>query len=215
MRIQFQSDIDSWSLDCEAVLFDLDGTLVDSRICVERTWRAWAARHDLDGDYVISVAHGRQNHDTIASIDPRLNNPEELAWMKQAEENCRDGIREIPGAIALLTALPTDSWAVVTSCWAELARIRIAASRLPEPTTLYSADEVPRSKPDPQGFQLAAEALGVDPTDCVVFEDAPAGIKAGQEAGMRVVGVTSTFSADELGTQWALPNYLPVTVQPT
>lgn len=213
MRIEFQSDDDSWALDCEAVLFDLDGTLVDSKTCVEGTWRAWAARHGLNGDDVIAIAHGRQNFDAMETIDPKLNTAEERAWMKRAEENCREGIQAIPGAAGVVNALPDEAWAIVTSCWKKLARIRLSVAGLPEPSVLYSADDVPRSKPDPQGFLFAAEALGVAPHDCVVFEDAPAGIAAGKSAGMRVVGVTSSFSAAELGTQWALSNYEGLTVR--
>lgn len=214
MRIEFQSNSESWALDCEAVLFDLDGTLVDSKACIEGTWRAWAARHRLNGDDVISIAHGRQNYDAMEAIDPGLNTAEERAWMKRAEENCREGIQEIAGASTILNSLAANEWAVVTSCWQKLAEIRIAEAGLPVPAVLYSADDVPRSKPDPQGFLLAAEALGIPPQDCVVFEDAPAGIAGGKAAGMRVVGVTSSFSAEELGTQWALSNYRGVTIQP-
>ncbi|WP_425498873.1 HAD-IA family hydrolase [Natronoglycomyces albus] len=180
---------------------------MDSHLCVERTWRAWAARHGLDGDAVIATAHGRQNHDAINAIDPRLNTPEELAWMVEAEENCREGITAIPGAKAILQAIPAQRWAIVTSCWNDLARMRIGIADLPEPATLYSADDVPRSKPDPQGYLMAAAALGYQPSECVVFEDAPAGIAAAKAAGTHVVAVTTFFDADTLNVGTSLADY--------
>jgi sugar-phosphatase len=187
-------------LACDAVLFDMDGTLVNSNACVEAVWRAWAARHRLDADALLQDAHGRQNQETILRFAPHLNTPSEHARLERAAEDCRDVVA-VAGAHALLRALASERWAVVTSAWQRLAEIRLGCAGLPLPRVLITADQVSRSKPDPEGYLVAAERLGVPPAACVVVEDAPAGIEAGLAAGMRVVGVATTHRRERLGCE--------------
>lgn len=198
---------------CEAILFDMDGTLVDSTGCVERTWRLWTAKHRLDFEALMQVSHGRQNHETIRLIAPHLDTPEEKDFLVRTEEDCREGIIAVAGARALLDGLPPEAWAVVTSAWRRLAEIRLTCADLPMPPVLVTADDVPRSKPNPDGFLEAAARLGVDPAACLVFEDAHAGIEAAQAAGMPVIGVTTTFPREQLGCEWCIADFRAVTVR--
>jgi mannitol-1-/sugar-/sorbitol-6-phosphatase len=197
---------------CEAILFDMDGTLVDSTNCVESTWRKWAARHNLDIEKLLQVAHGRQNHETIRLVAPNLETPEEIAFLVRAEEECQDGIVAVPGARDFVDMLPVERWAVVTSAWRRLAKIRLECVGLPIPAVLITADEVKRSKPHPDGYLAAAARLGVEPAECLVFEDAPAGIEAATAAGMNVVGIMTTFSHKELRCEWCIDDFRAVSL---
>jgi sugar-phosphatase len=192
---------------CEAVLFDMDGTLVDSSHCVERTWRLWAERHRLDLEALLAVSHGRQNYETIRLIAPHLDTPEEIASLVRAEEECRDGIAAVPGARALLDALDGEKWAVVTSAWRTLAELRLQCAGLPIPEVLVTADDVARSKPHPDGYLAAAARLGVAPSACVVIEDAPAGIESARAAGMPVIGITTTFPRERLACDCCIDDF--------
>lgn len=191
-------------LTCAALLFDMDGTLLDSRACVERTWRAWCARHRLDTDEVLRVSHGRRNEETIRTVAPHLLCAEELAALARAQEQSRDGIVAIRGASGLLAGLAPYTWAVVTSAWRRLAEIRLRCAGLPAPAVLVTADDIVRGKPAPDGYLRAAARLGVDPGACVVVEDAPAGVAAAKAAGMRVIGVTTTVAAEHLDADWCI-----------
>jgi sugar-phosphatase len=202
-------------LACDAVLFDMDGTLVDSRACVERVWRSWCAAHELDSERLLAVSHGRQNRDTIRLVAPQLDTAEEVAALVRAEEGCRDGIVAVPGAGRLLRWLPATRWAVVTSAWRRLAEVRLDQAGLPLPEVLVTADETRRSKPDPEGYLTAAARLAVPPAACVVVEDAPAGIAAARAAGMRVIGVTTTFDRDRLDCRWHVDDFESLTVGTT
>ena len=201
------------AITCAAIFFDMDGTLVDSTICVESIWQIWAARHGIDVEKLLHIAHGRQTQETIQLLAPHLNTPEELAFLAQAEEGCRDGIVVVPGARELVAALPFGCWAVVTSAWRRLAEIRLQYVGLPLPAVLITADEISRGKPHPDGYLAAAARLGVDPSACLVFEDAPAGIDAAKAAGMRVVGVRTTFPHSQLGCEWSIDNFNSVFIR--
>src|SRR5262245_808100 len=201
-----------YAFTCEAILFDMDGTLVDSTICVESTWRAWAARHNLDIEKLLHVAHGRQNHETIRLVAPHLETAEEMAFLVRAEEECQDGIVAVLGARDFVEMLPVERWAVVTSAWERLAKIRLACAGIPLPATLITADEVKHSKPHPDGYLAAAARLGIEPAECLVFEDAPAGIEAGIAAGMNVVGIKTTFSHKDLRCEWCIDNFRAISL---
>lgn len=181
------------SFDCDAVLFDMDGTIVDSREIVERMWTLWAAEHGLSVDAVLAVAHGRPTFDTMQLVAPHLATAEEAARLDAMEAE-EEGEVAIPGASDLLSALPADRWAVVTSAIHELALRRIAKVGLPEPAVLIGADNVASGKPSPEGYLKAAERLGVDARRCVVIEDTPAGVQAGRAAGATVIGLATTYS---------------------
>jgi sugar-phosphatase len=185
-------------LRCKAFLFDLDGVLVDSRSVVERTWRRWAERHQLDPLPLLQVAHGRRARDTLRMVVPSLATDAEVAWLDATELADREGLPAVLGADRLVAALPPNRWAVVTSCGRELARQRLGSAGLPVPDVLIVAEEVKQGKPAPDGYRLGASRLGFEPADCVAFEDAPAGIAAARAAGARVVGLTTTHAAREL-----------------
>ncbi|MFE2062367.1 HAD-IA family hydrolase [Streptomyces sp. NPDC059467] len=179
-------------LTARALLLDMDGTLVNSDAVVERIWRRWSDRHGLDGDEVMKVVHGRQGHASMAVLLPDRPVKQNLADNERmlAEETAdTDGVVEIPGAAAFLASLNGLPHALVTSADVALSTVRMAAAGLPLPAVRITAESVGASKPDPEGFLKGAAELGVDPADCVVFEDSGAGIAAGRAAGMRVVGV--------------------------
>jgi mannitol-1-/sugar-/sorbitol-6-phosphatase len=181
-------------LTARALLLDMDGTLVNSDAVVERIWRRWAERHGLDGDEVLKVAHGRQGHASMALLLPGRpveQNLAENARMLAEETADMDGVVAVPGAVEFMAALRAAglAHALVTSADVPLSTARMAAAGLPLPEVRITAESVGASKPDPEGFLKGAAELGVDPADCVVFEDSGAGITAGRAAGMRVVGV--------------------------
>ncbi|MFJ8080887.1 HAD family hydrolase [Streptomyces sp. NPDC096205] len=179
-------------LTARALLLDMDGTLVNSDAVVERVWRRWAERHGLDGDEVMKVVHGRQGHASMAVLLPHRpmeQNHADNARMLAEETADMDGVVPVPGAPAFLAALRGLPHALVTSADVALSSARMAAAGLPLPDVRVTAESVGASKPDPEGFLKGAAELGVDPADCVVFEDSGAGIQAGRAAGMRVVGI--------------------------
>ena len=186
------------ALECDAVLFDLDGVLVDSTACVERHWRRWAAEHRLDPDAIMHLAHGRPTVETIRLVAPHLPAAEEAARLNAAEAFDTDGVAVVEGAVRLVDSLPRDAWAVATSGTRDTAMTRLRHGGLPTPTVLVTADDVTHGKPDPEASVLAARGLGVRPEACVVVEDAPPGIRAGRAAGMRVIAVVSTHARSEL-----------------
>jgi sugar-phosphatase len=176
-----------------AFLFDMDGTVLDSIAVAERVWGAWALRHGLEVETFLPTIHGVRAEETIrrqnlANLDIAL----ETEAILRAEVADIEGVIPLPGAEAFLRALPVDRWAVVTSAQRELALRRMAAAGLPIPTVLVTAEDVSRGKPAPDGYVLAAERLGVAPGACLVFEDAPAGLLAGEAAGADVVVITAT-----------------------
>ncbi|MEU5080271.1 MULTISPECIES: HAD family hydrolase [Streptomyces] len=179
-------------LTCRALLLDMDGTLVNSDAVVDRVWRRWAGRHGLDGDEVMKVIHGRQGHASMALLLPDRPMEENFAENERmlAEETAdTEGVVEVPGAGAFLASLAGLPHALVTSADLGLATARMTAAGLALPEVRVTAESVGASKPDPEGFLKGAAELGIDPADCVVFEDSGAGIAAGRSAGMRVVGV--------------------------
>jgi sugar-phosphatase len=181
-----------------AVLFDMDGVLVNSKAVIERVLQRWAAHRGLDASTVAGLPHGQKTSDTIRSVAPHLNVREEVAWLDDEEERDLDGIVEIAGAAKLLGSLAPNEWALVTSAGRDLAAMRLNAAHVPLPATIVSGESVKRGKPDPEGYLLGAHLLGRKPEDCVVLEDAPAGIAAGLAAGMRVIGVASTYDRARL-----------------
>lgn len=185
-------------LACDALLFDLDGVLIDSSTAIVRNWRAWADRHGIDVARITQVMHGVRSVETIRAVAPQLDAAQEAAWLTAREVADTDGVVPMPGARQLLAALPADRWTIVTSGSADLARARLQAAGLPVPAQIVTADDVTQGKPAPEPYLLGASRLGIVPERCLVVEDAPAGIQAGRSAGMRVLGIASTHAAAEV-----------------
>jgi mannitol-1-/sugar-/sorbitol-6-phosphatase len=192
---------------CDAILFDMDGTLVDSTHCVETIWRRWAERHGVDLGRILACSHGRRTADTIREIAPYLDAEEEDRRFEQEELEYTEGLKEVSGAAALLRHLPLERWAVVTSASRPLATLRITCACLPLPKVLVCAEDVPHGKPNPAGYLLAAQRLGVAPERCLVVEDTPSGLQAGRAAGMQLLAVTTTYSADRLLGAPSIPDF--------
>lgn len=173
-------------------LFDMDGTLLTSIASVERVWSDWARRNGIEVDSFLKRIHGIQavevvRRENLPGLDPQV----EAEQLAQAELDDLEGTQAIAGAAAFLASLPPERWAIVTSAPRRLALARLQAVGLPLPGVLICAEDVARSKPAPDGFLLGAKRLGVDPKRCVVFEDSPAGIAAGQAAGATVIVVNA------------------------
>lgn len=181
-----------WSVD--AVLLDLDGTLVDSTPAVARCWRRWCAEFGLRyEDLAAHEAHGRPSREVVAELLPAELVDEAAARLDVLEIEDTDGVRPLPGAQALLDQLPAGRWAVITSCGRHLAAARTAAAGL-RTSVVVTADDVARGKPDPEPYVLGARRLGVDPARCLVVEDAPSGVRAGRAAGAVVVALRTTHA---------------------
>jgi sugar-phosphatase len=187
------------------ILFDLDGVLVDSTPAVARCWARWAVQYGFNADEVVRQAHGRPSIVTLRELMPSGDYEEENRKMEQWEIEDIDGVVPLPGVLDILKALPPDKWAIVTSCTQALAEVRIRVAGLPRPKKIVTSGDVQRFKPDPDPYLKGAELLGLAPADCVVVEDAPAGIRAGRAAGSRVVALRTT-EVDELlkaaGATW-------------
>ncbi|KXK63652.1 hypothetical protein AWW66_01415 [Micromonospora rosaria] len=173
----------------DALLFDLDGTLVDSGAAIERAWRGWSDRHGLDAERVLETSVGRRGVETVALVAPHLDSAREAGNLEAGQARDTVGVVPTPGAGIVLAAAAGGPWAVVTSGTRPVALARLRAAGLPVPTVLVTADDVTAGKPDPQGYLLAARRLGVEAGRCVVFEDTWPGVLAGQRAGMAVVGI--------------------------
>lgn len=196
---------------CRAVLFDLDGVLVDSSAVVDRCWSAWADHHSLSVARVLRTARGRRTVETVQALAPHLDAKAEAARLAAQEAADTDGLRVVPGAAALLQTLPAHRWAVVTSGRRAVATARLRHARLPQPDVFITAEDVTNGKPDPEPYLKAARALGYAPSACLVLEDAPAGLQAARSAGMAALGVTTSHSPAELEQAAAhMPNLCAV-----
>lgn len=202
------------TLTCQAVLFDLDGVLVDSTPAVARVWTRWAVAHGIDPQRAIAHAHGRRSIETVRALAPELNAAEENLRVEQMEIEDKEGVTALPGAALLLTTLPQNRFAIVTSATRPLARARIGYAGLPLPEHLVTADDVTGGKPSPEPYLKGAALLGFAPQDCIVVEDAPAGISSARTAGMRVIAIPTTYLASELaGATVIAPSLLSLDLQ--
>lgn len=190
-------DIGSGTND-KAVLFDADGVLVDSYPAYHRIWSRWADHRNLDPDLVWSHTHGRRPVDTIQAVAPHLDAAAEYSLIREFMANEGDGFPVYPDAAAVLRLLQDRRWGVVTSGRTPTVLQRLRAGGLPDPPVLVDSSQVRRGKPDPEGYLRAAQLLDVPAPDCLVIEDAPAGVEAARTAGMTVVAVRTTHLDDEL-----------------
>ncbi len=196
------------TLTCRAVLFDLDGTLIDSTGRIHRLWQWWAARRGIPFESLLDVMHGRTAVETIRLAAPHLVPEDEIEELETEEIAHMPEVRLYPGALELLARLDGAPWAIVTSGSQRVADARISYVHLPPPPVLITANLVHEGKPAPEGYLLAARKLGVPPQDCIVLEDAPVGIEAGQAAGMRVIAIPSPYPREQLARADALVAHL-------
>ena len=183
---------------CDAMLFDLDGVLIDSTAVILRIWQDWADRHNVDIRDIERVAHGLRSVETIRLVAPHLDAEEEAEKFFQQELTDSEGVTAFDGALPLLNSLPDGAWAVVTSGRHELVKIRMGKAGLPVPRLLVTADDVKEGKPSPEPYLAGAKKAGVSPDRCLVIEDAPAGIQSAKDAGMRVAAIASTHGREIL-----------------
>ena len=194
---------------CSAMLFDLDGVLIDSTPAVERVWRQWAIERGFEPEEAVRRAHGRPSLTTVREYLPDADHHAENRIVEQREIEDLEGVVPLTGSAELLAALPPDRWAIVTSCTRPLAEVRLRATGLPRPLHFITSTDVKNGKPAPEPYLKGAQMLGFAPEDCVVVEDAPAGIQSGKSAGARVIAFRTTAPEDELrrvGADWVLAN---------
>jgi len=185
-------------VETKGILFDMDGVLISSIGSVVRCWRRWAEIYDIPNAETYTVPHGVRAIDTVKLLRPDIDPEEGLRTIEDMEVEDMADLTVLPGVKKLLTELPLERWAIVTSATQRLLRARLAAAGLPIPTRLISGDMVERGKPDPEPYRRGAELLGFAPGECIVVEDAPSGVGAGKAAGARVLAVLGTHSAEEL-----------------
>lgn len=194
---------------CNALLFDLDGVLIDSTPAVARVWHRWAVEHGLDPETVIHMAHGRPSRTTIRDLLPNADIDHEDREVERREIADLDGVVLLPGAQELLNILPPERWTIATSCTRPLAEVRLRAAGLPIPKTMITSSDVKIGKPDPEPYLKAAAKLGFAASDCIVVEDVPAGIRAGRSAGAGVIAFLTTVTRRDLenaGAGWIVNN---------
>jgi mannitol-1-/sugar-/sorbitol-6-phosphatase len=183
---------------CSAILFDLDGVLVDSTGAVDRQWRIWARERGIDEEKVMAIAHGVRAVEVVRAVAPHLDPEREVGKLESREAADRDGVAVMPGAIELIRAIPAGHWGVVTSGRRHLATGRLQLAHIPLPKVMVAGDDVSNGKPHPEPYLKGAEWLGAKPADCLVIEDAPAGIRAAHAGGMKVIALASTFPVSAL-----------------
>lgn len=196
-------------VQCSALLFDLDGVLINSTPAVARVWRQWAIEHGFNPEEVVSRAHGRPSLTTVREYLPNADHEKENREVERREIEDLEGVVPLPGALELLASLPPDRWTIVTSCTRPLAEVRIKAAGLPLPRKMITSNDITHGKPDPEPYLKGARLLGFAATECIVFEDVPAGVRAGKSANARVAAFTSTVQESvllESGADWVLKN---------
>lgn len=192
----------------------MDGTVLNSIAAAERIWTTWALRHGVDVESFLPTIHGARAIDTVnRQALPGVDAEAEATWITQAEIDDVEGIVEVGRAADFLTSLPANQWAIVTSAPKALALRRMAAAGIPEPAVMVTAEDVSAGKPDPAGYRLAARRLGVQVTDCLIFEDATVGILAAQAAGADLLIITSTHGHPIETPHATMADYDSVTVQ--
>ncbi len=194
-------------IQCSALLFDMDGVLINSTPAVERVWYRWAVERGFNPDVVVAKAHGRPSLTTIRELLPDADHEAENREVERREIADLEGIVPLPGSLDLLGSLPAERWTIVTSCTRPLAEVRIHAAGLPLPSKMITSNDITHGKPDPEPYLKGASVLGFSAEECVVVEDVPAGIRAGKAAGARVIAFTTTVQEKSLrdaGADWVL-----------
>ncbi|MBZ5682690.1 MAG: HAD family hydrolase [Acidobacteriia bacterium] len=194
-------------VQCSALLFDMDGVLINSTPAVARVWRRWAIEHGFNPEEVVARAHGRPSLTTVREYLPNADHEAENREVERREIEDLAGVVPLPGALDLLASLPETRWTIVTSCTRPLAEVRIKAAGLPLPKNLITSNDIVHGKPHPDPYLKAASILGFPAAECIVVEDVPAGIQSGKAAGASVIAFTTTAPAPTLrqaGADWIL-----------
>ena len=208
--------VQSVEVEVLGLLFDMDGVLVSSIGSVLRSWRRWAKHYGLPNADKVEIPHGVRAIDIMMQLKPDIDQAEGLKLIEDIEVGDTADLQVLAGVRVLLEALPAHRWAIVTSATRRLLLGRLKAAGLPVPDRIISGDQVKRGKPDPEPYRRGAELLGVQPQDCLVFEDAPSGVRAGVAAGCKVLGVLGTHSAEELreaGANWIVSSLTKVRIE--
>jgi mannitol-1-/sugar-/sorbitol-6-phosphatase len=203
-------------ITASALLFDLDGVLIDSTPAVARVWSQWAIEHGFEPEKTVREAHGRPSLETIRQLLPDADHLAKNREMERREIEDVEGVVPLPGALALLTSLPPNRWAIVTSCTRPLAEVRIRVAGLPVPPNMITSSDIANGKPHPEPYLNVSRKLGFDPADCLVIEDVPAGIRSGKAAGARVIALRTTAPDAALtsaGADWLLDNCAAITAE--
>lgn len=198
-----------------ALLFDLDGVLIDSTPAVARVWTRWALDRGLDPADVVARAHGRPSLTTIRELLPHADHDSENRIVERCEIEDLGGVVPLPGVLDLLSSIPQNRWTIVTSCTRALAEVRIKHAGLPIPKKFITSTDITHGKPDPEPYLKAAALLGFPASECVVFEDAPAGIRSGKAAGAKVIAFRTTAAESELrqaGANYVVNNCADIVV---
>jgi mannitol-1-/sugar-/sorbitol-6-phosphatase len=205
-------------IGCSALLFDMDGVLIDSTPAVSRVWRRWAVEHHFNPEEVVARAHGRPSLTTVREYLPHADAVAENRLVERAEIEDLEGVVPLPGSRELLQSLPPDRWTIVTSSTRPLAEVRLRAAGLAIPRKLITSSDVVNGKPHPEPYEKAAALLGFPISDCIVVEDVPAGIRAGKSAGARVMAFTTTCKVVDLiaaGADWVLQSCVDISLLST
>jgi sugar-phosphatase len=196
-------------IHCAALLFDMDGVLINSTPAVARVWRRWALEHGFNPEEVVGRAHGRPSLTTVREYLPHADHEAENREVERREIEDLEGVVPLPGALDLLASLPADRWTIVTSCTRPLAEVRIKAAGLPLPKKLITSNDIVHGKPHPDPYLKGASVLGFPAAECIVLEDVPAGVRSGKAAGARVIAFKTTVQESvlrEAGADWVLNN---------
>ncbi len=202
-------------ISCAAILFDMDGVLIDSTPAVARVWSQWAREQGFDPEKVVGMAHGRPSISTIRDLLPNANHEAENRELERREIADLEGVVPLPGARRLLASLPPERYAIVTSSTRKLAEARLQAAGLRLPKFFVTSSDIVNGKPHPEPYLKAAGKLQADPRQCIVVEDVPSGIRSGKVAGARVIAFPTTVQAEELhaaGADWIVPNCVSIAV---
>ncbi len=189
----------------------MDGVLVDSTPAVARVWSRWALDHGFDPAWATKEAHGRPSMATIQQLLPQASadvHQKENEWMEREEIADVADVVALPGSLELLSHLPQDQFAVVTSATRALAEVRLRAGGLLKfARNMITSGDITRGKPDPEPYLKGTALLQFPPADCIVIEDAPSGVRSGKAAGARVIALRTTTTDDELhaaGADWII-----------
>jgi sugar-phosphatase len=202
-------------VSASAILFDLDGVLIDSTPAVTRVWAEWANEHGFDPDQTVRDAHGRPSIETIRELLPDADHEAMNREVERREIADIDGVVPLPGTLSLLSSLPANRWTIVTSCTRDLAEVRIRAAGLPVPQKIITSSDITNGKPHPEPYLKGARMLNVAIGDCLVVEDVPAGIRSGKAAGARVIALRTTAADPDLiaaGADWVVDSCATISV---